>query len=173
MDLRNGAIFLAWIVLSIASTHRGYCQAPAFMYEDGNNMLTSNVMLNELSPRAFRHFKKNFSSVYFEEWTKRPDGYMVTFYSGDTAIYHIFYSISGRFNRYNVYYTSERVPPDLLRRLQYFEQQKEVSIMYATELADALHISYEVGIREGNMLRVVEVEGDGSVTTMFEYSQAP
>jgi hypothetical protein len=44
-----------------------------------DNKIHSNVPVNEISPRAFRHFHKNFRAISDENWYKSDQGYLVSF----------------------------------------------------------------------------------------------
>jgi hypothetical protein len=45
----------------------------------GGNTINSNVPLNEISIRAYRHFQKMYPRISGEYWLKTAEGYMVSF----------------------------------------------------------------------------------------------
>jgi len=74
----------------------------------------SNVRLNEINAQAFRHFKKNYSSVTNEYWSKTKDGFVVKF-EDQQIISQVFYDERGGF-RYGVKYFEEK---DLGKEIRY------------------------------------------------------
>ena len=66
----------------------------------------SNVRLNEINAQAFRHFKKNYSSVTNEYWSKTKDGFVVKF-EDQQIINQVFYDERGAF-RYGIKYFEEK-----------------------------------------------------------------
>jgi len=68
--------------------------------------LESNVRLNEINAQAFRHFKKNYSSVTNEYWSKTKDGFVVKF-EDQQIINQVFYDERGAF-RYGIKYFEEK-----------------------------------------------------------------
>ena len=74
----------------------------------------SNVRLNEINAQAFRHFKKNHSSVNNEYWSKTKDGFVVKF-EDQQIINQVFYDERGAF-RYGVKYCEEK---DLGKEIRY------------------------------------------------------
>jgi hypothetical protein len=72
--------------------------------------IVSNIRLNEISPRAYRHFQMNYPSVDRARWIRTTDGFVVVFMEGD-SFNETFYDSSGRF-LYSVMSDS----PDLLEQ---------------------------------------------------------
>jgi len=66
----------------------------------------SNVRLNEINSQAFRHFKKNYTSVNAEVWCKTKDGFVVKF-EDQQIINQVFYDERGAF-RYGIKYFEEK-----------------------------------------------------------------
>ncbi len=51
----------------------------SYRYPFSNGIFTSNVPLNEISPRAFRHFLKTFPQINDEKWTMTSQGIVASF----------------------------------------------------------------------------------------------
>ena len=88
----------------------------AYHYDDNKNSITSNVPLNELSTKAYRHFEKNYAEVNKETWTKVSAGTVVTFIN-NSAFCKIFYNTKGDFVYSFKYYDQKNCSAELTKMI--------------------------------------------------------
>lgn len=79
--------------------------------DEGRNNMTSNVPLNEINIRAFRHFQKRYPLVSGESWLKTDGGYVVSFME-NARRNQAHYDLKGGFLYTIQYYSGMDIPAD-------------------------------------------------------------
>jgi hypothetical protein len=131
--------------------------ATAYHYTDTKNNMTTNVPLNELSVKAYRHFEKNYADIHKETWTKFSGGTVVTF-TNNSAFCKIFYDTRGDFVYSYKYYDGKNCSPELTKMLQrLYPQYKIISVV---ELFDGYKTVYGINISNGKMTKSLEIKND-------------
>lgn len=125
-------------------------------YKENDNTFTSNVFLNEISSRAYKHFLKNYSFASNEVWRKSAAGFLVTFTASDSTLYHVYYERSGRFQTAYTYY-QRGIPADIKESIKY--NYKEYSVLSASGMNDGAKTIFDVSLIKDYMVRVVEITG--------------
>ena len=74
--------------------------------QENSRGFSSSIRLNEINTHAFRHFRKNFSYVSNENWSKSESGYVVR-YIHDDLVNQAFYDFQGNF-MYDVKFVGEK-----------------------------------------------------------------
>jgi hypothetical protein len=69
--------------------------ASPHVYTVGNQVITSNVGLNEINAAAFRRFAKNYSFLPTANWVKSDDGFTVTSRDRNRILYRIIFGRHG------------------------------------------------------------------------------
>jgi hypothetical protein len=86
--------------------------APAAMGFEGPDLtdhnIRSNVPMNEISPRAFRHFRKNHPTISDENWYKSEQGYLVS-YMVNSGRHQAWYNPDGSFMCSVKYYSGKEL----------------------------------------------------------------
>jgi hypothetical protein len=136
-----------------------------YYYNYAKNFITSNVPLNELSTRAYRHFEKNYSGVDKETWTKVFNGTLVTFISNG-AFYKIFYSKPGEFVYSYKYYGEKNCAPEITKTVARF--YPEYKIVSVAELFDGLKLVYGINISDGKTTKNLEMKNN-ELTVIDEF----
>jgi len=113
-------------------------------YWDAGHTFSSNVPINELSPRAFRRFHRRFEAAGPGEcWFKSADGYQVSFRLGGSHEF-AYFGLDGGFKCSVKYYQGSEVPADpgdvVKRRFPGYR------IGVVTEVNDGQKIFYTVQI---------------------------
>jgi hypothetical protein len=90
-------------------------QASEFRYALPSNSFISNIPLNEVNAKAFRHFEKNYRNASHEKWIKTPGGFVVLF-QDHSVNYKIYYSQKGGF-MYSYKYYESNWPRNLLKKI--------------------------------------------------------
>lgn len=115
------AVPLLWFCIGYLQTASAQDQSAYITYTYGNHLFTSNVSLNEINPRAFRHFEENYPGMKDARWTKNEKGFAL---SGSVAqkstTYHVFYDKHGEFLYDLKFYQSPFIDPELKRLLTKF-----------------------------------------------------
>ncbi|GGB22365.1 hypothetical protein GCM10011511_52830 [Puia dinghuensis] len=116
-----------------ASSQNDYHPA-AYTYNDGRTAITSNVPLNEINARAYRHFQRIFpAGISNEYWFVSDQGYQVSFLLRGRH-FQAYFDKRGGFRYSLQYYAGReipRVPGDLIRA-KYPDYQIDV----VTEITD-------------------------------------
>ncbi|HEX4373593.1 MAG TPA: hypothetical protein VHZ50_09855 [Puia sp.] len=129
----------------------------AYYYNDEKNSITSNVPLNELNTKAFRHFEKNYSGIDKETWTKVFNGIVVTFMNNGVFC-KIFYNPKGEFVYSYKYYNEKNCSDDLTKMIGHvYSQYKIASVI---ELFDGREIAYGINITNGLITKCLEMKND-------------
>jgi hypothetical protein len=160
-----------------ANGQAGYARAASYTYggevasEPGNpsndpgNTLTSNVPLNEINTRAFRHFHRLFpSAVDGEHWFKSPDGYQVSFLL-DAQPHQAYFDRRGSYLYSLRYYGGKEIPRaagDLIK-LKY--PGYEIGVV--TEITDGEKTFFLVRIANSSFVRTLSV-CDGRIDMIEE-----
>jgi hypothetical protein len=131
--------------------------ATAYYYTDTKNNITSNVPLNELSAKAYRHFEKNYADIDKETWTKFSGGTVVTF-TNNSAFCKIFYDTRGDFVYSYKYYDQKNCRVELTKMLQrVYPQYKIISVV---EIFDGYKPVYGINISNGKITKSLEIKDD-------------
>jgi len=137
-----------------------------YSYKENDNFFTSNVMLNEISTRAFRHFKRTYPSVSKEEWIKDSEGFSVIFTTNDSMYCRVHYGPAGRFLEEFSFYRQKNIPRNIKESIK--NMYGDYSILFASSMNDGSEIIFNVTLVDKYTVRTVEVS-DGEVKTINEY----
>jgi hypothetical protein len=159
-------IFLALCLCAAAAQG----QAPAYSYVVDDDSIYSNVPLNEISPRAFRHFRHDYGNITFEHWRKSEKELTVSFQTSDSSKYVISYSLKGRLQATNVFYYGDYAPFPVKYMLERWCEG--CSVWYVSMQLEGHNATYDVGFIERNHVKIVEIE-HGEPRLMEEYSLTP
>jgi hypothetical protein len=141
-------------------------QELVYTYVVSGDSLSSNVPLNEINPKAFRHFTQSYGYVSSQEWRKYSNGFSVSFRSHDSTVYRVFYSLHGAAGIVHVYYTAAGTPTGLIDTLD--PEYKGCRVVYSAGLIDGQKEMFEVGLLVNNKIRIVQVR-EGYTKTIIEY----
>lgn len=134
-------------------------------YSDPGNNFSSNVPINELSPRAYRRFHRRFDAVKSGEyWFKSTDGYKVSFVLGQHDEF-AYYDLNGGFRYSMKYYDGKDIPQEageIVRR-----RFPEYKIDLVTEVNDGQKTFYLVQILNPLFIKVLSVT-DGRIDIIRE-----
>jgi hypothetical protein len=151
----NRILYPAMVILFLS----GPCasaQLISYHFTADDAYVTTNVPLNEISARAFRHFIKSFGFVPKAVWRKVEQGYSVTWFAADSIRYEVHYTPRGMLSDTHVYYTSQNAPPEVRDQMNHLYPKYRV--LYVNELEDDGHPLYEVGLADGALMLVVDVK---------------
>jgi hypothetical protein len=79
----------------LGSAYNYSSTASPHVYTVGNQVITSNVALNEINASAFRHFAKYYSFLPSANWVKTNDGFTVTSKDRNKIYYRIIFGRHG------------------------------------------------------------------------------
>jgi hypothetical protein len=169
----NRIVLFGSLLLCLGCVEGIVAQEPVYTYVLAGDSISSNVPLNEINTKAFRHFEEDYGHVSQQDWRKYKDGYSVTFMTQDSALYHVFYSMHGAAGNVHVYYTAAATPAEVMDRLNV--EYKGCPVLYGAESIDRQRTVFEVGLLVKNKLRIVQVrEGDIKVIHEYDvYAAAP
>jgi hypothetical protein len=119
----------------------------------GNN-IHSNVPMNEISPRAFRHFRKNFRAISDENWYKYDQGYLVSFVVNSFR-HQAWYNPDGSFMCSVKYYSGKEL--DEQTDMQVRRQFPGYQIKVVMEITDDCHKTFYL----------VTIEDPATIKTLF------
>lgn len=133
----------------------------AYTYNDGGNVISSNVPLNEINTRAWRNFHRQFPSAGQVYWFSFNEGYQVAYKLHDVH-YQAWFDPRGNY-RYSLhYYAGKEIPKDpgdLIRR-----KFPDYRINVVTEVTDGEKIVYLVRLAGLADIKTLSVcEGDISI----------
>ncbi|MDP4256857.1 MAG: hypothetical protein Q8937_01380 [Bacteroidota bacterium] len=134
-----------------ASTSSGYDATNPGATE---NKVRSNVPMNEISPRAFRHFRRNFRAVADENWYKSEQGYLVSFMVGPFR-QQAWYHPDGSFMCSVKYYSGKELDEQTDRQVH--RQFPGYQVKVVTEITDDCHKNFYL----------VTIEDPATVKTLF------
>jgi len=140
------------------------------LYEENGNNFTSNVFLNEISTRAYKHFGTHFPFAVNEVWKKTSAGYVVSFTTPDSTLYHVYYDLKGRFLDALSYYNNENIPADIKQSVD--RLYKGYAILIGSAIDDGVKTIYNVSIVRDYAVKVVEFSGS-EVRTINQYQSLP
>ncbi|HLY71485.1 MAG TPA: hypothetical protein VKR53_17240 [Puia sp.] len=168
--------FWGLVAVLCGTTHMLYSQpvtpfpsdirAAEFRYTVAGNTLASNVPLNEISARAFRHFSRNYSFAVSEKWTKITNGIVVSFIR-NSKNYRIAYTKKGNFLFSLVYYQGSECSDELMSMIA--RTYPGFHIKNATELFDGNKLIFGLMISNGELNRSLEYR-DGRIRILEEYT---
>ena len=137
-----------------------------YTYTVSDNIIASNVPLNEISARAFRHFSRHYSFAVSEKWIKVPHGEVVSFVQ-DSKNYQVFYSKKGYFLYSFTYYPGANCSAELTKTIAGI--YPGFQIINATELYDGNKTTYGITITNGEVNRSLEYRGE-RIKILAEYN---
>ena len=141
-------------------------QEAQFAYQTDGNSFTSNVYLNYLPTRAFRHFRKTYPDVRQERWMRTGSGYSAYFGAQDSATYHILYDRNGHFEKALIYYAQGKIPEALQESMK--NACPDYTVLYTSEMDEGTKKTYEIMMTDDATVKVIDVTGQ-DITTVYEY----
>jgi hypothetical protein len=120
---------------------------------DGSGV-TSNVPLNEINIRAFRHFRKRWPAVEAEVWLKEDRGYIVTF-KEDSLHCQAHFDERGGFLYSLRYYAGDHISNDLSGLIQRTFPGYGIDVV--TEITDGMKTFYLVKIGNPSAVKTLSV----------------
>ncbi len=149
---------LVLVSYGFADGQNGYAIPASYTIGGENNGIISNVPLNEINVRAFRHFGKNFPQVSGESWLKMKLGYIVSFTeNGQRGQVH--YNPNGDFQFTIKYYDGSSISPELGARIR--KNYPDYRIGVVTEFTDGIKTAMEVKIENPSSVKTISVNSNG------------
>lgn len=140
----------------LLSPVRNKAQA-VFNYRFNKAEFSSNVRLNEIDTRAFRHFLKSFPAIVNEKWFKTDRGYSVVF-ENDSVLYKIYYGRHGEFCFSLKYYKGKELSAGMAGIVKtYFP---DFHIEQVTEQFDGRQLLYEITVANDRVTEAIELYND-------------
>lgn len=136
-----------------------------YKYIFNDNEFISNVPLNQINTKAFRHFIKNFTSVNEEKWIILPKSIVVTF-TFDSVFCKIVYDKFGIFLYSYKYYEQNRCGNDLKKTMM--KMFPSYLIKNVVELFDGQKLSYGLKISNEKTTKTLELK-NGEYRILNEY----
>lgn len=152
------------MLISVAVRVSG--QDSTFVYQTDGNSFTSNVYLNDLPSKAFRHFRKSYPDVTHEQWMKTGRGYSAYYGTQDSIFCHVLYDRSGHFEKALTYYAPGMIPKPLKESMR--NACPEYTVLYTSEMDEGLKKTYEVLLADDASVKVIDVS-DEDIRTVYEY----
>ena len=109
---------------------------------------------SEINVNAVRHFSSQFKSVSDEKWTKKEDGYRVSFQKDDIR-YMVDYDKKGNWKSTIRIYGEHRLPQEIRREIR--SDYLDFEIVTVTELKINNVLSYFVKLEDQHSLKTVRV----------------
>lgn len=145
---------------------QAYAMDSLYSYAINGGTFTSNVLLNDIKTRAFRHFLRNYPFAVNEEWIKYNDGYSVVFTAHDSILYHVYYDPTGRFREAFTFYTKDNMPLAIKQSIT--GRYKNYSVLFASAMNDGMRMIYNVTLTDNDMVKLVECY-NGNVDIISQY----
>jgi len=164
----NGYLWGALLLLAFLIPVMVRAQGGGYRFLVSGDSLTSNVPMNEISPRAFRHFEQQYGVVAATQWFKYGTGYLVKFSTVDSSQYYVYITNRGMVYRTVVLFAVSGVPRDIRIAMASFD--RDGYILFAGELIEGEKPLYEVGLEDAAKVRIVDLR-DGEIKTVCEYSR--
>jgi hypothetical protein len=158
-------LFSAFALIGVFSAAASHAQDTNYNFPGGNESLTANVPLNEISARAYRNFVKCYGFISGSVWQKRQQGYIVRFFSSDSVLNIVRYSLRGNPGVAYTYYTAKNAPPDICAWMK--TMYAEYSILYVNELKSGNSTTFEIGLLDDDKFRVIEEKNGEISSTLF------
>ena len=119
---------------------------------------SSNLRLNDINPQAFRHFKKNYSSVSNEYWSKTDAGFVVK-YTENQVISQVFYDQRGAF-MYGIKYFEEK---DLSKEIRSMVHKEfpEYQIDVVSEINSDANVIYLMSLKNKMTVKNIMISETG------------
>lgn len=141
----------------------------AYTYGEGASVISSNVPLNEINARAYRHFHRLFGvGINRESWFVSAEGYQVSFLL-EGRRYQAYFDKRGWFRYSLQYYPGKEIPPgpgDLIK-VKYPDYQIDV----VTEITDGEKIFYLVKIVSPANIKTLSI-ADGKIEMLEDLVNA-
>lgn len=137
----------------------------AYTYNEGGTVISSNVPLNEINTRAYRHFHRLFPmGTSGEFWFVSAEGYQVSFLL-DGRHYQAYFDKRGAFRYSLKYYAGKEIPraPGDVINSKYPDYQIDV----VTEITDGEKTFYLVKIVSPANIKTLSV-ADGKIDVLEE-----
>ena len=129
---------------------------------------------NELNAKAVRKFTREYADVQQVKWTKAANGYNVASFTKDGVHTWVFYAKKGEYLGRGSYYTEEKLPADIRRRVKgtYYD----FSIYHITEVYWNDKLIYLVSIKDETAkdkiyYKIIRVVDGGEMDTLKEFSE--
>ena len=151
-------IHSAILVISLFSTSGLTAQSIAYRFDADHDTLTTNVPLNEICARAFRNFMKFYGFVPTAVWNKQTEGISVRFYTPDSILYVVHYTIRGRALDTHVYYSDKNAPSRVCSDVRHY--YPSYTVLFVNEVDDHLTPVFEVGLLDDREFLLVRVKED-------------
>lgn len=137
-----------------------------YKYDFQKRSFESNIPLNEVSAKAFRHFTKNYTGSNNETWIKTADGLMVVFRK-DSTLYKVFYTFPGRFLYSIKYYLTTNYPLVLNKIIG--NTYPGYHIKNVVESFDGRKTDFDIQIINATTTRNIELaNGETKITGEFD-----
>lgn len=134
-------------------------------YSDPGNNFSSNVPINELSPKAYRRFHRRFREVTTgESWFKYDQGYQVSFMLGQHHEF-AYFDPSGVFLYTLRYYDGKELPKDMAEIVK--RRFPDFKINVVTEVNDGQKTFYTLQIMNPEYIKVLTI-ADGRIDIVKE-----
>ncbi|HXD77134.1 MAG TPA: hypothetical protein VN616_04965 [Puia sp.] len=164
----NRILCCAVLAIGLGCASKSSAQTFDYHFSPDNESLTANVPLNEISARAFRNFVKSYGYIPGAIWHKREGGYSVMFHTPDSVLYVVHYSTHGRPCDTHVFYTAKNAPPAVSMAVKNVYGRGD--ILFVTKFDDGVKAIFEIGLLQGDRLRVVE-DKNGDVNSVQVFNQ--
>jgi hypothetical protein len=125
----------------------------------------SNVPLNEIKVRAFRHFRKNFPTISDETWFKYDQGYLVSFVKNSWRN-QVHYDLRGSFLYSLKYYTGAAIDKTTGSLIERRFPGYQIDVV--TEITNGEKTFYLVTIKNPSYVKTISV-CDGTIELLKEF----
>lgn len=146
--------FLGMLLVPFLSPGQSDYHPVAYTFNDGGNVISSNVPLNEINTRAWRNFHRLFPAAGQEYWFSFNEGYQVS-YNLHSVHYQAWFDPRGNY-RYSLhYYSGKEIPQDpgdLIRR-----KYPDYQINIVTEVTDGEKVIYLVRVASLSSIKTLSV----------------
>ena len=145
---------LVFMTYGFADGQNGFAVPASYKYGGDADAITSNVPLNEINIRAFKHFSKRFPTVSAEAWWKTEDGYTVSFVE-NARHNQAYYDRRGAFLYDIKYYAGTSIAPEAGARIK--KKYPGYLIGVVTEITDGEKTILLVKIEDPSSVKTVSV----------------
>jgi len=156
----NGCLLIRTLLLGmvlspgITKGQSEYTRTASYDQAREGNSITSNVPLNEINIRAFRHFHRRFPSISGESWAKAEDGYLVSFI-GNALRQQAHFDKRGGYLYSLKYYAGTACSADLTASIK--KKYPDYRIGVVTEITDGEKTFHLVKIENSSSVKTLSV----------------
>lgn len=167
--MNTGLLFKTWcfglLLAPCFSSGQNEDHPAVCTYNDAHGVVSSNVPLNEINSRAWRHFHKLFPGAGSEEhWFASEDGYQVCFLQNGYH-YQAYFDGRGAY-RYSLhYYEGREIPRDPGQMIAVTYPDFRIDVV--TEVTDGVKTIYLVKLVNASTIRTLSV-ADGKMEVIEE-----